>query len=92
MKIIQPAWEDKTYLGIEAMLLETANLKSKDKSPISNMATMTLKSILSNASYPVSLYTNTILRTRSEQGKVTSGRAAIIKAVLIKNYKWRNKK
>ena len=89
MKIIQPAWEDKTYLGIEAMLLETANLKSKDKSPISNMATMTLKSILSNASYPVSLYTNTILRTRSEQGKVTSGRAAIIKAVLIKNYKWK---
>lgn len=89
MEIIQPAWEDKTYLGIEAMLLETANLKSKDKRPISNMATMTLKSILSNVSYPVSLYTSTILRIRSEQGKVTSGRAAIIKAVLIKNYKWK---
>ena len=31
----------------------------------------------------------TVLRVRSEQGKVTSGRAAIIKAVLIKNYKWK---
>ena len=37
----------------------------------------------------MSLYTSTVLRVRSEQGKVTSGRAAIIKAVLIKNYKWK---
>ena len=29
MEIIQPVWEDKTYLGIEAMLSATANLKLK---------------------------------------------------------------
>ena len=53
------------------------------------MITMTLKAILANDRYPMSLYTSTVLRVRSEQGKVTSGRAAIIKAVLIKNYKWK---
>ena len=87
MEIIQPVWEDKTYLGIEAMLSATANLKLKNKKQVSNMITMTLKAILSNDYYPVSLYTNTVLRIRSEQGNVTSARAAIIKAVLIKNYK-----
>lgn len=89
MEIIQPVWEDKTYLGIEAMLSATANLKLKNKKQVSNMITMTLKAILSNDYYPVSLYTNTVLRIRSEQGNVTSARAAIIKAVLIKNYKWK---
>lgn len=89
MEIVQPAWEDKTYLGIESMLSEIANLKSKNKNQVSNMITMTLKAILSNDRYPVSLYTSTVLRIRSRQGEVTSGRAAIIKAVLIQNYKWK---
>lgn len=89
MEIIQPVWEDKTYLGIETMLSATANLKLKNKKQVSNMITMTLKAILSDDYYPVSLYTNTVLRIRSEQGNVTSARAAIIKAVLIKNYKWK---
>ena len=79
--------EYKIYLGIEAMLLETVSSKAKNEKQFSNMITMTLKAILANDRYPMSLYTSTVLRVRSEQGKVTSGRAAIIKAVLIKNYK-----
>ena len=35
------------------------------------------------------VYKRKVLRVRTEKGKVTSGRAAIIKAVLIKNYKWK---
>ena len=89
MEVIQPAWEDRIYLGIEAMLLETVSSKAKNEKQFSNMITMTLKAILANDRYPMSLYTSTVLRVRSEQGKVTSGRAAIIKAVLIKNYKWK---
>ena len=34
------------------------------------------------------MYINTLIRIRSENGNVTWGKAAIIKAFLIKNYKW----
>ena len=89
MEIVRPSWEDRVYLGINEMLSETINMKSKNKTAISNMATMVLKAILSNDNYPMSLYTDTMIRIRAEQGKVTCGRSAIVKAVLIQNYKWK---
>lgn len=89
MEIVRPSWENRAYLGIRQMLMETVNQKSKDKSPVPNMAAMVLKAVLSDDRYPASLYTDTLIRIRAEQGKVTSGRAAIIKAFLIQNYKWK---
>ena len=68
---------------------EKVDTKSNAKNPFSNMEAMVLRSILSNDRYPASLYTDVIMRTRAEQGNVTYGRAAIIKAYLIKNYKWK---
>lgn len=88
MEIIRPVWEEKEYLGIRDMLFETINQKSKDQSPIPNMAAMVLQAILSDSRYPVGLYSNTILRIKAEQGNVTWGRAGIIKAFLIQNYGW----
>lgn len=87
MKIIRPSGVDYEYLGVNDMLKATANLNSKDKRPVSNMAAMVLSAILQNARYPASLYTDTLIRVRSEQGRVTWERAAIIKAYIIKNYK-----
>ena len=52
------------------------------------MAAMVLQAILSGERYPDSLYTDTLIRIRAEQGKVTWGRAGIIKAYLIRNCKW----
>lgn len=89
MEIVKPSWEDMRYLGVRQMLNETINQKSKDKTPIPNMAAMVLSAILSDTKYPASLYTDTLIRIRAEQGKVTYGRAAIIKAFLIQNYKWK---
>lgn len=89
MEIVRPSWEGMRYLGIKQMLNETVNQKSKDKTPIPNMASMVLSAILSDTKYPASLYTDTLIRIRAEQGKVTCGRAAIIKAFLIQNYKWK---
>lgn len=89
MEIVRSSWEDMRYLGIKQMLNETVNQKSKDKTPIPNMASMVLSAILSDTKYPASLYTDTLIRIRAEQGKVTCGRAAIIKAFLIQNYKWK---
>lgn len=86
MEIVKPSWENNEYLGVERTLNETVNQKSRDKMPMPNMAAMMLKAILEDTRYPVSLYTNTLIRIRAEQGKVTYGRAAILKAFLIKNY------
>lgn len=88
MEMIKPSWETTEYMGIRQMLFETVNQKSKDKSPVPNMAAMVLQAILSGARYPASLYADTLIRIRAEQGNVTWGRAAIIKAYLIRNYMW----
>ena len=89
MEIVKPAWVELEYLGITKMLYETVNQKSKDKMPIPNMAAMVLSAVLKDEKYPASLYADTLIRVRAEQGNVTCGRAAIIKAFLIKNYHWK---
>ena len=86
LKIVKPAWEEQDYLGIRDMLNETVNQKSKDKTPVPNMAALVLQAILSGGRYPASLYTYTLIRIRAECGNVNWKRVAIIKAVLIKNY------
>lgn len=86
MEIVRPAWDNWEYLDVWHILMETVNQKSKDKKPHSNMAASVLEAILSNKRYPESLYSNTLIRIRAEQGKITRGRAAIVKAHLIRNY------
>lgn len=87
MQMIKPKWEEREYLGIEDMLKETVNMNSRDKKPISNMAAMVFSAILQNSRYPASLYTDALIRIRTEQGCVTWGRASIVKAFLMKNHK-----
>lgn len=67
-----------------ALLRETVNEKSKDKSPSPQMSGDTLRAILTGGNYPATLYQQTQLRIRAEKS-VTRGRAAILKAYLIKN-------
>lgn len=92
MKIVKPAANKIEYLGIWKMLQETVNKKSKDKKPVPNMAGAVFKSVLSGSPYPGSLYQAVLGRIRSEQDdkdhgiyKITRGRAAIIKAFLLRN-------
>lgn len=88
MEMVRPAWETRTFLSIRSMLFETVNQKAKDKSPISNMASKVFEAIVSGKRYPASLYTDTLIRIRAEQGNVTWGRASILKAYLIQNFQW----
>ncbi|WP_461877702.1 type I-C CRISPR-associated protein Cas8c/Csd1 [Fusicatenibacter sp.] len=88
LEVPKPKWAEMEYLGVDDMLKETVNQKSKDKKPVANMAAMVLEAVLADSRYPASLYTDTLIRIRAEQGRVTWGRAAIIKAYLIKNCKW----
>lgn len=88
MEIVRPSWDKIEFLGARRTLFETVNQKSKEKKPQPNMAASVFESVLSGKKYPESLYSNVIIRIRAEQGKgkITRGRAAIIKACLIRNY------
>lgn len=92
MEIVRPAWDGVQYLGVWRMLMETVNKKSRDKKPVSNMAGAVYRAIISGDRYPNSLYQTVMGRVRAEQDdndsgiyKITRGRAAIIKAFLLRN-------
>lgn len=91
MKIVQPSWETREYMSIRDMLMETVDQNSRDKSPIPNMAAMVMQAVLSGGRYPASLYTDTLIRIRADQGerKLSWGRTAILKAYLIRNTNWK---
>lgn len=67
-----------------ALLRETVNEKSNDKSSSPQMTGDTLRAILTGCRYPATLYQKVQLRIKAERN-VTRGRAAIIKAYLIRN-------
>lgn len=92
MEIVRPVTDTIEYLGIWRLMQETVNKKSRDKKPEDNISGAVLKAILSGGRYPEGLYQAVLRRIRTEQDdpdariyKITRGRAAIIKAYLIRN-------
>ena len=90
MEIVKPNWETKEYLNVKELLFETVNKKAKDKKPVSNMAAMTFRAILSGERYPARLYSDIMIRIRAEQeeGKLSWRKIAILKTYLIRNCNW----
>lgn len=88
MKIVKPVFEDQEFINIWQMLMETVNQNLTDKTPVPHMSAMTLQSVISDTPYPQSLYAGVLSRIRAEHKGVTYRKASIIKAFLIKNYKW----
>lgn len=86
MEIVRQNWDKIEFPGVWRVLFETVNQKSKEKKPQPNMAASVFESVLSGKKYPESLYSNVMIRIRAEQGRITRGRAAIIKACLIRNH------
>ncbi len=84
MEIVRPAYEKFDSLPLWAMLRETVNLNSRDKSPSPAMAGAAARAVFSGGSYPASLLEGVMLRIRAERN-ITWGRAAIIKAYYLKN-------
>lgn len=92
MEIVRPEADKMEYMGIWRTLQETANKKSRDKKPPSNMSGAVYRSVISGSPYPAALYQAVMGRIRAEQDdsdnriyKITRGRAAIIKAFLLRN-------
>lgn len=84
LEIVKPAYAKPGVLPLWALLRETVNLNSKDKSPSSTMAGATARAVFSGGPYPASLLEAVMLRIRAERD-ITWGRAAIIKAYYLKN-------
>lgn len=92
MEIVRPAMDSIKYLGTWRMLQEIVNKKSRDKKPPDNIGGTAFRAILSGGRYPEALYHAVLQRITAEQDdadariyKITRGRAAIIKAYLIRN-------
>lgn len=84
---------EKEYLCPYQLLAETANVNAKEPAATSVLSGALMRSILQDNPYPAALFSNTILRIQASQNnsekhirKISRGRAAIIKACLIKNY------
>ncbi len=83
LEIIKPAYDSKSELSLWWLLQETVNQKSRDKTPHPQMVGDLARAILQGAMYPATLYEQVQLRIRAEC-EITRGRAAIIKAYLLR--------
>ena len=69
-------------------LLRSIALREKDENVIPNLAGDTMKSILTRTPYPRTLLASIIRRCRAEKGDITYTRAALIKAILVRNERY----
>jgi len=83
LEITKPSFDPREYLSISALLGETVNPNSRDKASSPLMSGSVMRAVLTGTSYPISLYQAILGRIRAER-KITRGKAAIIKAYLLK--------
>ncbi|MDO4548054.1 MAG: type I-C CRISPR-associated protein Cas8c/Csd1 [Clostridia bacterium] len=84
LEIIKPSFDKRSMLSLWMLLYETVNTNSRDKAPSPLLAGELTRAVLTGATYPVLLYTQVQLRIRAQR-EITRGRAAIIKAYLLRN-------
>ena len=84
MEIVRPSLDKMEEIPIWQMLKETANPKSTDKKPPDDLVGEVMRAVLMDTPYPAALYAQVQVRLRAEQD-VNRGKAAIIKAYLLKN-------
>ena len=82
--MIRPAYEKFEILPIWALLRETVNLNSRDKSASPAMSGAVARAVFSGGRYPASLLEAVMVRIHAER-KITWGRASILKAYYLKN-------
>ena len=84
LDIVRPAFDERETLSMWALLRETVNPNSRDKSAQPQLVGEMLRAVLTGSLYPSALYTQTEIRLRAEK-EINRGKAAIIKAYLLRN-------
>ena len=87
LEIAGPKWEEEQP-ALWKLLGETVNQNSRDKSIPPALGSECLRAILVHGKFPASLYYGILIRIRANQGKnkINGRRAALIKAILLRNY------
>lgn len=87
LEIEGPKWEEEQP-ALWKLLGETVNQNSRDKSIPPALGSGCLQAILMHGKFPASLYHGILIRIRADQGenKINGRRAALIKAILLRNY------
>ena len=83
LEVVRPSFDPLIYLSPYHLLNETVNPNSRDKAASPLLAGALMQAILTGGSYPASLYSAVMIRIRAER-HISRGKAAIIKACLIK--------
>ena len=84
MDIVRPSYDKYETMPLWAMLRETVNQNSRDKSPSPIMAGAVARAIFTGGLYPAMLLEQTMMRIRAERD-INRGKAAIIKAYYLRN-------
>lgn len=90
LEIVKPTFDHWNDLSVWWLLNETVNQKSQDKQPKPQLAGDLARAIWQGTPYPATLYEQTQMRIRAER-EVTRGRAAIIKAYLLRQNSFEHK-
>lgn len=87
LEIAGPEWAEEQP-ALWKLLGETVNQNSQDKSIPPALGSECLRAILVHGKFPASLYYGILIRIRADQGKnkINGRRAALIKAILLRNY------
>ena len=84
IQVVSDGRSKQDNIPLWALLRETVNQKSSDKSPLPQLSGDVMKSMLTGGRYPETLMNQTLLRIRAEH-EITRGKAGIVKAYLRRN-------
>jgi len=97
LRIVKEYDDQPEYLTIGRILYETVSKKSRDKDAAPLLAGAVFRSVLTNAPYPAALYNAIITRIRADMddssksiSKINYVRAAVIKAYLLRKYRYQH--
>lgn len=97
LEIVKEFEDQPHYLSVRNILYETISKKSRDRNAYPLLAGAVLRAILTNSAYPAALYYAVLNRVRADMDdrsrgirKINYGRAAIIKAFLLRKYRHRD--
>ena len=85
LRIVKLSWEKYGVLSLWKLLDEVTNHNAQHPQAPPELAGDLMRVVMTGGRYPGTLYEAVLLRIRAEQ-KVTYGRAAILKAYLMKNH------
>lgn len=84
LDIVRPTFDPRATLSIWHLLNETVNPNAREKKAAPQLEGDLMRAVLTGGRYPATLLNHVQLRIRAER-EVTRGRAAIIKAYLLRN-------